>query len=125
MALKSYVPDRGDLVHLNWYPSAGNEMQDDYYGLVLSPLDFNRKTGLAMICPTTSVISRDWSFAVLLKKGTLPPRDGKAVDSALLVDQTRSMDFRVRGIKYIAACPRNILDEVTEILLAVLDPQAF
>ena len=126
MAFKTYIPERGDLVHVNWYPSGGREMQDHHYGLVLSPMDFNKQTELAMICPTTSQVSdRDWSFAVLLKKGILPPKDGQDVDSAILVDQTRSLDYRYRGAKKVGECPKDILEEVTEIALTILDPQVF
>lgn len=125
MSFRTYVPERGDLIHMNWYPSAGQEMQDNHYGLVISPREFNKKTGLAMTCPATSQVSdRDWSFAVILKHGVLPPKDGKLVDSAILVDQMRAVDFRVRGMKKVAVCPRAVLDEVTEILLAVVDPQS-
>src|SRR5258706_11461988 len=111
---------------MNWYPSAGKEMQDEHYGLVLSPREFNSKTGLGMTCPTTSQVSdRDWSFAVFLKRGVLPGKENQPVDSAILVDQTRAIDFRARGMKKIAVCPKEVLDEVTEIILPIFDPQAF
>jgi len=94
--------------------------------LVLSPQEFNKQTGLAMTCPATSQVEdRDWSFAVLLKKGVLPPKSGRDVDSAILVDQARAIDFRARGMKKVADCPKDVLDEVTEILLPIVDPQAF
>jgi mRNA interferase MazF len=126
MALQIYIPERGDLVHLSWYPNAGREMTGDHYGLVLSPRSFNKTTGLALICPATSDIAqRKWAFAVRLRKGTLPPKRGVDVDSALLVDQTKSLDYRARGAKKIAVCPKSIMDDVTEIFLAVLDPQAY
>ncbi len=124
MAFKTYIPERGDLIHMNWYPSAGQEMQDEHYGLVISPQEFNKKTGLAMTCAATSQITgRDWSFAVLLKSGVLPQKQGQSVDSVILVDQTRAVDFRTRGMKKVANCPRAVVDEVTEILLAIVDPQ--
>jgi mRNA-degrading endonuclease toxin of MazEF toxin-antitoxin module len=123
---KAYIPDRGELVHLNWYSSAGKEMQDEHYGLVLSPREFNKQSGLAMVCPTTSDVSdRDWPFAVMLKRGVLPPKQGKEVDSAILVDQTKSIDYRERSMKKVGSCPKAVLDEVTERLLAILDPQAY
>ena len=84
MAFQRYIPERGDLIHLNSHPSAGREMQDEHYGLVLSPRAFNKETDRAMICPTTSqVADRDWAFAVMLKKGVLPPKDGRDVNSAI------------------------------------------
>jgi len=126
MAFKTYIPERGDLIHLNWYPSAGREMQDEHYGLVLSPREFNKQTELAMVCPTTSQVSqRSWAFAVLLEMGTLPPKEGKMVDSVILVDQTKALDYRYRGAKKVAECPKEVLDEVTEIVLAIMDPQTF
>lgn len=45
----AYLPNRGDIVHLDFDPSSGREMKGPHFGLVLSGKVFNQ--GLAMICP--------------------------------------------------------------------------
>jgi hypothetical protein len=61
----------------------------------------------------------------LLPKGTLPAKSGVGdVDSAILADALRQLDFRERSMQLIAQCPRDILDEVTLRALSMIDPQA-
>lgn len=54
MSYRAYHPKRGDLVHMNFSPSAGREMADRHYGLVLTPVSYQRKTGTAIVCAITS-----------------------------------------------------------------------
>ncbi len=47
-------PERGDIIHCNFSPSAGTEMQEPHYAVVLSPHLFAKATGKAVVCPITS-----------------------------------------------------------------------
>jgi mRNA interferase MazF len=40
-----YVPLLGDVVHLNWSPVVGHEMDGPHYGLVVSADLFNQAAG--------------------------------------------------------------------------------
>src|SRR5438093_6505021 len=51
---RTYHPERGDVVHLNFSPSAGREFTGPHYGIVISPARFNRQTGLMICLPTTT-----------------------------------------------------------------------
>lgn len=124
MARHAYTPDRGDLVHVNFSPSAGREFTGPHYALILSPGTYNRATGLAVGVPITSRI-RGGPFEILLPKGILPPKAGAGdVDSAILADALRQLDYRERSMSLIAKCPRQILDEVTLRALSLIDPEA-
>jgi mRNA interferase MazF len=124
MARLTYTPDRGDLVHVNLSPSAGRELTGPHYALILSPRIYNRVAGLVICVPVTSRI-RGGSFEVLLPKGHLPPKAGVGdVDSVILADALRQLDYRERSMELIASCPREILDEVTARSLALIDPEA-
>jgi len=48
------VPDRGDVVWLQFNPQAGNEQAGRRPALVVSPRSYNGKVGLALVCPITS-----------------------------------------------------------------------
>lgn len=54
MVDKRYVPGRGDIVWIDFAPRSGHEQTGRRPGLVLSPKAYNRKAGLALLCPITS-----------------------------------------------------------------------
>ena len=120
MAKQTYFPDRGHLVHVNFSPSAEHEMADRHYALVLSTASFARKTGFALVCPITSN-TKPWPFDVFLSRGTLPEKRGKEVDSVVLTDQVKSVDFRDRECEFVAVAPDDILDEALAKVRAILD----
>jgi hypothetical protein len=53
---RQYVPERGDLVWLDFEPHAGHEQAGRRPALALSPKYYNQKTGLGIFCPITSQI---------------------------------------------------------------------
>jgi mRNA interferase MazF len=124
MAYRTYVPERGDIVHLNFSPSAGHEMAGPHYALVLSPDLYNRKSEMCLLVPITNRI-RGGPFEVPLPKGILPPKsDTGEVDSVILSDAVRQVDYRERSATKVGSCPRATIDAVIEQTLAILDPQA-
>jgi mRNA interferase MazF len=75
MSHRSYHPQRGDLIHLNFSPSAGHELADRHYAIVISPIAYHRKSGMAIVCGITSRV-RGSPFEVLLPTDLLPPKSG-------------------------------------------------
>ncbi|WP_379968183.1 type II toxin-antitoxin system PemK/MazF family toxin [Ectobacillus sp. sgz5001026] len=53
--VSNYVPSRCDLVWLQCNPQSGHEQSGKRPALVLSPLEYNKKVGLAIFCPITSI----------------------------------------------------------------------
>ena len=80
----AYVPDRGDIVWLNFTPQAGHEQAGHRPPLVLSPAVYNGKTSLMLCCSITTQIKR-YPFEVEIS-------DDSAVRDAILADQVRSLD---------------------------------
>ena len=62
---KAYIPERGDLVWLQFNPQAGHEQSGLRPALIISPAAYNNKTGLALMCPITSKI-KGYPFEVVL-----------------------------------------------------------
>ena len=123
MARMNYSPERGDLVHVNLSPSAGRELTGPHYALILSPKSYNYPTGVAVCVAITSRI-RGGPFEVMLPKGLLPAKAGAGeVNSVILSDALRQLDFRERSMAFVAKCPRAILDEVTLRSLSIVDPE--
>ena len=50
------VPDAGDLVWLTFDPQAGHGQAGRHPALVLSPAAYNRRAGLAPMCPITTQV---------------------------------------------------------------------
>jgi mRNA interferase MazF len=60
-----WVPDRRDMIWIDFNPQAGNEMKDEHPMLVLSPKIFNERTGLVIGLPMTHAPSNETNpFAV-------------------------------------------------------------
>lgn len=106
---RNYIPKKGDIVWIDFDPSAGKEIQKRRPGLVVSKYDFNRKTMFAVICPITSTIKN------LPTRYPLP--DELDTTGQILVSQLKSLDFKVRKLKKIESLPiQNMakIDQITE-----------
>jgi mRNA interferase MazF len=117
MAAAPYLPNRGDAIWLEFDPQAGREQSGRRPALVLSPLTYNRKSGLALVCPITSQV-KGYPFESAISRG-LP------IQGVVLVDQVRSLDWRRRRAKFIARVPDTLLEDVTAkvaVLIGIDDP---
>lgn len=111
MPSPSSVPDRGDLVWLNFDPKAGHEQAGRRPALVLSPKAYNQKIGLMLACPVTSKV-KGYPFEVRIASGK--------VDGAVLADQIRSMDWKARQAEKFGKAPAAVIEEVLEIVKTLL-----
>jgi len=108
----SYVPDRGDIVWLNFTPQAGHEQRGKRPALILSPKIYNEKTSLCIALPITSKI-KGYPFEITLPKN-LP------VEGVILSDQVKSLDFSVRDISFICKVPTSIVESVQKNVVALV-----
>lgn len=92
-----YIPAQGDIVWLRFNPQAGHEEAGRRPALVISPKEYNRKVGLALFCPVTSQV-KGYPFEVLLPSGL-------AASGAVLSDQVKSLDWRVRKAERLCTAP--------------------
>lgn len=112
---RRYVPERGHIIWLQFQPQAGHEQAGHRPALVVSPQEYNRRVGLALVCPVTSQV-KGYPFEVVL-----PP--GLKVQGAILADQLKSLDWRVRKAQYICTISREVLDETVARIQALVDPE--
>lgn len=63
-----YCPKRGDVMWISFKPQAGHEQAGHRLALVLSPQSYNRKVGLAILCPLTNQI-KGYPFEVRIPDG--------------------------------------------------------
>jgi mRNA interferase MazF len=86
---RQYVPEAGDIVWLNFTPQTGHEQARHRPALVLSPARYNNTTSLMICCPLTTQI-KNYPFEVII---------GGEPISAVLADQVKSLDWRMRKAK--------------------------
>ena len=104
--VRSYVPNRGDVVWISLNPQAGHEQAGRRPAVVVSPLAYNRKVGLALLCPVTSQI-KGYPFEVIIPQGL-------KLSGAVLSDQVKSLDWRARRAELICTLPRDTIVEVVQ-----------
>jgi mRNA interferase MazF len=107
-----YQPDRGDLMWVDFNPQAGHEQAGRRPALVVSPLAYNARTGLALCCPITSHI-KGYPFEVLVP-------DGLKVSGAVLSDHVKNLDWRARRAEFIARLPQRELEQVINRVILLL-----
>lgn len=103
-----YVPQKGDLIALTFDPQSGHEQKGRRPVLVISNYLFNENTGLAIVCPITTT-NRQIPFHLAV------PSSSK-LTGYVMVDQIKSVDFRARKAKFIETAPKELLDDVLEVL---------
>lgn len=108
-----YVPNRGDFVELDFDPAYGHEQQGARPALVLTPVSYNEKTDLAVVCAITNQV-KGYPFEVIIPQGA-------RVTGAVLVDQVRTVDWRSRRARFLAKCPAPTLTDVGAKMRALLN----
>lgn len=89
----TYIPDKGDLVWINFQPTMGHEQSGRRPALILSPKAYNSVTGLAIACPITSR-AKGYPFEVALPESS-------HVIGVVLADHIRNLDWRGRQCELI------------------------
>jgi mRNA interferase MazF len=100
----AYFPERGDIVWMTFTPQVGHEQQGRRPAVVVSPVEYNKKVGLALSCPITSQ-EKGYPFEVALPAG-FPVR------GVILSDQVKNLDWQSRKAKKIGRLPYLVIQEV-------------
>lgn len=108
----AYVPDRGDLVWLQFDPQIGHEQAGTSPALTLSPRAYNEKVGLAIFCPVTSN-EKGYPFEVKIEE--------QKIRGVILADQVKSLDWRKREAKFIVKAPAKVVIEVIKLLSTLVN----
>ena len=104
MTAQVYAPQRGDVVWITLNPQAGHEQAGRRPAVVLSPLAYNDKVGLAIFCPITSQ-EKGYPFEVKIPKGL-------EVSGVVLTDQVKSLDWRARNAERMCTLPPGVMTEI-------------
>lgn len=111
--VKKYIPKRGDLLWINFNPQSGREQKGKRPALVVSSSEYNKVSGLIVVCPITSH-TKMYPFEVSL-------HDNR-IEGVILSDQIKNFDWETRGAKFIEKVNTNtlesVLHKISELLLS-------
>ena len=105
MVKKTYIPDRGDIIWLNFYQQLGHEQAGKRPAVVISPKEYNKKTRLGLFCPITSK-EKGYPFEVKI--------DNKKIKGVALSDQIKSLDWQARNAEFITEAGIEETEEILE-----------
>jgi mRNA interferase MazF len=101
---KSYIPDRGDIVYLDFNPTKGHEQRGHRPAFVISPRSYNARSSLALLMPITKQ-QKGYPFEVVL-----PPE--LQIQGVILVDQIKCLDWKARDVQFVESVPEAIVAAV-------------
>lgn len=103
--VKSYIPERGDIVWIDFNPQLGHEQKGRRPAIIISHKSYNQKVGLALFCPIKSKV-KNYSFEVNIEIDQ--------IKGAILSDQIKSLDWTTRDIAFIGKSSKEIIESVIE-----------
>ncbi|MCR4347324.1 MAG: endoribonuclease MazF [Sulfuricaulis sp.] len=113
MSRPRYVPDRGDVVWIDFNPTKGHEQAGHRPALVLSPRSYNDIWGLFVCCPITSKV-KGYPFEV-------PVLGSPDIAGVVLADQVKNLDWRARRVVKKGRAPDRTVLQTLGKLRALLD----
>lgn len=101
--MAKYIPERNDIIFLDFEPVKGKEIGKYRPALVLSSRQYNQQTGLLICCPiSTSIRGHATEVAV----GNL--EQPSVVASSLI----QTLSWQERKAKFVTAAENGVLDNV-------------
>ena len=114
------IPDRGDILHIQFDPASGRELKGDSYCIVVSARAFNQRFRLAMVCPVSSGVApnaRDAGFLVPMM-GT-----GSRLHGSVHCHQLKTIDWEARKAAFFEKAPDAVIKEVIDCIIPVLEDE--
>jgi mRNA interferase MazF len=112
IASETYQPDRGHFIYVNFTPNAGHEQGGRRPALILSPRDYNIKTGLAIACPITNQ-AKSYPFEVPIPRGA-------KLTGVILADHVKNIDWIARQATFHGVADEDTVLQVLARIEALL-----
>jgi mRNA interferase MazF len=113
---KQYIPERFDVIYLDFEPKRGKEVGKYRPALVLSSKEYNKKTGLLICCPISSSIRGHLSEVSI---------EGLEKPSVIASSIIQTLSWQDRKAKFITKINRQIFSAVLQRLLPLIGVDEF
>jgi mRNA interferase MazF len=114
--MNKYVPERFDVILLDFEPKKGNEIGKYRPALVLSSRAYNQKTGLLICCPISTSIRGHLSEVSL---------EGLERPSVVVSSIIQTLSWQVRKAKFVKKASRDVFEAVLQRLLPLIGADEF
>ncbi len=106
-----YVPDRNDIVWLDFEPTRGKEIGKYRPALVLSSQAYNKQTGLLICCPVSTSV-----------RGAMTevPVNNLGQPCVVVANLIHTLDWRERKIKKAATAEPGLMKDVLARLIPLI-----
>ena len=108
-----YLPKQGDICYMDFAPTIGHEQMGLRPAVVISKDNYNKYTGLVVICPITTNIKKFFTHYELLNT--------KKVKGSVLCEHIRSIDFNVRKLSFVEKISLEELEEIIDIVNGIIE----
>lgn len=111
MKKKTYIPNRNDIVFLDYEPKKGREIGKYRPALVLSSKLYNKKTGLVICCPISTSI-----------KGGLTEVPVRNLErpSVVAASLVHTLSWKERKVKFVTHAEEEVMEAVLVRLLPLM-----
>ena len=106
-----YIPERNDILWLDFEPTKGKEIGKYRPAFVLSSKQYNNQTGLLICCPVSTSKQGHLTEVVI---------DNLENDSVIAASLVQTLSWRERKAKFITKAKSNILKQVLARLLPLM-----
>lgn len=100
---KTFIPDRNDIIWMDFEPVKGKEIGKYRPALILSSQDYNKQTGLVICCPISTAIRGHITEVEIV---------GLDVPSVVAASLIQTLSWKERKVKFIAKAKKGIMDQV-------------
>lgn len=114
--MNKYIPERFDIIFLDFEPKKGKEIGKYRPAFVLSSKEYNKKTGLLICCPISTSIRGHISEV---------PIDGLEKPSVIASSIIQTLSWQDRKAKFIKKVNPKILGAVLQRLLPLIGASEF
>lgn len=114
--MSKYIPERFDVILLDFEPKKGNEIGKYRPALGLSSKDYNQKTGLLICCPISTSIRGHLSEVSV---------EGLEMPSVIAASIVQTLSWKDRRSKFVKKVNREIFEAVLQRLLPLIGADEF
>ena len=114
--MNNYIPERFDVIFLDFEPKKGKEIGKYRPALVLSSKEYNKKTSLLICCPISSSIRGHLSEVHI---------DGLEKPSVIASSIIQTLSWQDRKAKFVKKVDPEIFEAVLQRLLPLIGADEF
>ena len=106
---------QGDIIYIDFDPALGREQAGRRPATVISQTLYNDKRNLLWVCPISTTV-KPLRFLIELD-------DRTKTQGAIIAEQVRTIDIRVRKCHFVESLPKDLLEKVLDAVSVIIAPE--